>query len=125
MFFVVVLCVCRLTDLQEQLTLLNQQLHQLQEYQQYANTAEEVQYSTIYVCTYRHTYINMYIIICIMLICVCTYTYDTYVFTYVHTVQICMYMLTVYGSTYIHRYVGPYTVYVMCIHSTLNNDCII
>ena len=48
--FIHVLC-CRLTYLQEQLAMLNQQLHQLQEYQQYANTAEEVQC----ICTYIRT----------------------------------------------------------------------
>ena len=95
-----VLCVCRLTDLQEQLTILNQQLQQLQEYQQYANTTEEVQYSTIYIHTYKHTYINMYIIICIM--CVCTYTYDTYVSLRMYIYNTNMYVHAYCTWQYIH-----------------------
>ena len=113
MFFVVVLCVCRLTDLQEQLTILNQQLQQLQEYQQYANTTEEVQYNTIYIYTYKHTYINMYIII-IYIMCVCTYTYDTYVssrmyiqYKYVYTWLLYMAVHSTY-FIYLYRIPGVY-----------------
>ena len=51
----VCVCVCRLNDLQAELAVLNKQLCQLQEYQQYVDNAEEVHN---YICTHIRTRVH-------------------------------------------------------------------